>query len=211
MPYRNCRLLVVGDASLPAESVMQSLSRRGAQQAIARTVQEAILRLGDFRFDVVLSSEFLPDGRAYELMPIVERKGGSLLVAVALSESALWLPVIENGRRVLGTRALNARVLESELEGLLSKPVCTAVLETVREGAAARQGEEARRKILARRIAALPLHFASYDSLDARRASLDHLTAALAGSRPPDKENRRESGRFQRADSRSALGNRRTA
>lgn len=211
MPFRNCRLLVVGDSSLAAHSTVESLSRRGAQQAIALTVQEAIVRLGDFAFDVVLASEFLPDGRAYELMPIVERKGCSLLVAVALSESALWLPVIENGRRVLGTRALNARMLESELERLLLRPIRTAVLETVREEGRTREGEEARRKILARRMAELPLRLAPYDSLDARRASFEQLTAALAGSPKPGKENRRESGRFERADRRAALGNRRTA
>jgi CheY-like chemotaxis protein len=211
MPYRNCRILAVGDSSPAGESVMHSLSRRGAQQSVARTVQEAILRLRDFPFDVVLACEALADGRAYELMPMVERKGSSLLVAVALSESALWLPVVENGRRVLGSRALNARMLESELERLLSRPIRTAVLEPVPDGATAREGEEARQKILARRIAALPLHLSSYDSLDARRASFDQLSVALAGSERLGKENRREPGRFERAERRAALGNRRTA
>lgn len=211
MLFPDCRLLVAGEPSPATQSVMETLFRRGAQQATARTVREAIVRLGEIEFDVVLASENLPDGRAYELMQTVETQGCNLLVSVALSESALWLPVIENGRRVLGSRALNARMLETEIERLLSRAVRTAVFESAPETAARREGDEARRKILDRRFAALPLRLASYDSLDARRASIDQLAAAFAASPPPGKEHRREAGRFERAVRRAALGTRRTA
>lgn len=144
-------------------------------------------------------------------MPTVERKGGSLLVGVALSEPALWLPVIEKGRRILGSRALNARMLEPELERLLSRPIRNGTIEPAVDRAALKENAETRRKILECRIAALPLHLSSYDSLDARRASFDQLTAALAKPQPGGKESRRESGRFERAERGAALGNRRTA
>jgi hypothetical protein len=68
----------------------------------------------------VLAEEHLPDGRGYDLAESVERLATTLLVSVALSESCLWLPVVERGERSLGRRALNPRMLELELETLLS-------------------------------------------------------------------------------------------
>jgi hypothetical protein len=38
---------------------------------------------------------------------------------VAFSESWLWLPVVERGKKVLGQRALNASKLESEAGQIL--------------------------------------------------------------------------------------------
>lgn len=58
MPYRNCRLRIVGTLSPAVDSAMASLSRYGAQSAFAQAVQEAILRLGDFPFDIVLAQKF---------------------------------------------------------------------------------------------------------------------------------------------------------
>jgi hypothetical protein len=44
------------------------------------------------------------------------------MVGVALSESQLWLPVVERGAHVLGKRGLNAQMLELELTNLLGPP-----------------------------------------------------------------------------------------
>ena len=57
--------------------------------------------------------------RGYDVAEIVTRHLRTLLVGVALSDSCLWLPVVERGVGVLGKRALNAQMLETEMEKLL--------------------------------------------------------------------------------------------
>jgi hypothetical protein len=71
------------------------------------------------KFEIVLAAENLPDGQGYDLSEIVAQRARSLLVAVALSASVLWLPVVLQGSRVLGQRALNDNMLEAEVETLL--------------------------------------------------------------------------------------------
>jgi hypothetical protein len=55
------------------------------------------------------------------------------MVGVALSESCLWLPVVDRGKHVLGKRALNAQALESEMENLLASQARSFADDTVRE------------------------------------------------------------------------------
>jgi hypothetical protein len=83
-------------------------------------IGDAEVVLKTFRFDVVLAEEGLPDGRGYDLTDAVAKAGTSLFVAVALSESSLWLPVVDCGERSLGKRALNQAALEAEIEIILS-------------------------------------------------------------------------------------------
>jgi len=210
MAERDSCLLVVGSPSPLTQTIINQLAHHGKPHVLARTVQEALLALGDYHFGAVLASEILPDGRAYELMPAVEKSGTSLLVGVALSESRLWLPVVESGRRVLGSRALNARVLEYELERLMDSQVSPAI--KMRISIQSDSGtSDARRKILARRAAALPLRLESYASLDSRRDTPDQLAISGTSSQTSEKESRREPGRFGRASRRPAVGDRRTA
>jgi len=114
------RILVVGK---PGASTAAMLSRLASQGWIAETAENvararSVLKM--FRLDVVLSDENLPDGRGYDLADAVAAQSSTLLVSVALSESCLWLPVIERGERSLGKRALSPQVLEFELETILS-------------------------------------------------------------------------------------------
>jgi DNA-binding NtrC family response regulator len=97
------RLLLRGWASYPVDSMSEA-------QAVLRTIQ----------FDVVLAAERLPDGRGYDLSPVVASSCGTLLVCISLSESYLWLPVLSEGARVLGKRAINHDSLGGELEEILS-------------------------------------------------------------------------------------------
>ena len=86
---------------------------------MAETLREAEVLMGTFRFDLVLATESLPDGPAYAITGLVAELRGTLMVAIALSESCLWLPVVEFGARVLGTRALRPEQLEQEAQNIL--------------------------------------------------------------------------------------------
>ena len=113
------RILVVGKPSRGTQAILSRLASTGWGSRIVGTLREAEVLVNTFRFDLVLAAESLPDGTAYAMTGMIARRRGTLLVAIALSESCLWLPVVDSGARVLGTRALNPEQLEQEAEKIL--------------------------------------------------------------------------------------------
>ena len=109
------RILTIGNSSPSTNLTLGRLSECGWGSYAVDGVRDGENLLKTFQIDVVLASESLPDGRGYDLADCVARQLGTLMVGVALSENALWLPVIDRGHRVLGTRAIGARMLEAEL------------------------------------------------------------------------------------------------
>ena len=116
-------------------------------------------------FDIVLAAETMPDGRGYDLTNCVVNHSATLLISIALSESCLWLPVVQHGVRTLGERALNSFTLQSEITALLNEkatgtavPFARAVQRFMPESAAhklmggldRRTGPEERRGLSAR-------------------------------------------------------------
>ncbi len=119
MPALGMRILVVGTPSRGTQAILSRLANSGWGARTVDTVREAEVLVNTFRFDLILAAESLPDGRAYGMTETVVRRDGTLLVAIALSESCLWLPVVDLGTKVLGTRALNPEQLEQEAEKIL--------------------------------------------------------------------------------------------
>jgi len=113
------RILVVGKPSRGTQAILSRLANMGWGSRTVETLRDAEVLVNTFRFDIVLAAEALPDGTAYEMTGMIARRGGTLLVAIALSESCLWLPTVESGTKVLGTRALNPEQLEQEAEKIL--------------------------------------------------------------------------------------------
>ena len=109
------RILMIGKSAPSTHVTLARLAECGWGSYAAPNVRDGQELLKTFQVDVVLATESLPDGRGYDLADCVARQLGSLLVGVALSENALWLPVIHRGHRVLGTRAIGSRMLEAEL------------------------------------------------------------------------------------------------
>ena len=122
MPTTELRILVIGALSAAMHGILRRFSARGWGSQHARNVQEAKDLLGIFDYDVVLASEALTDGRGYDLADSVAVHSRTLMVGVALSETHLWLPVVERGRSVLGSRGLNDQTMESEMISLLGAP-----------------------------------------------------------------------------------------
>ena len=136
MPPIAASVLVVSSGNaLGMGPMLMGLASQGCGSRSAYTLRQAQELLQRFRFDVVLAAETLPDGRAYELVDTVARNSGTLLVGIALSESYLWLPVLERGVNVFGKRALKAGAIELEVQTLLRGPAA----ENVREIAATSQ------------------------------------------------------------------------
>ncbi|MGB0035816.1 MAG: hypothetical protein WBP79_10115 [Candidatus Acidiferrales bacterium] len=117
------RILVVGTPNAGTMATLERLARHGWGSHFIGRASEAETLLETFQVDVVLAQENLPDGSGYQLTEPVRNQSGTLLVAVALSETSLWLSVVERGNQSLGTRAIGSELLGRELETLLYRPV----------------------------------------------------------------------------------------
>jgi hypothetical protein len=115
------QILTVGPATLDTLATLKRLASSGWSSHSVATIHEAETILKTIRFNVVLAAEKLADGVGYELAPILTRQRGTLYIGVALSETCLWLPVIERGVRSLGARAMNSGVLETEVVEILHR------------------------------------------------------------------------------------------
>lgn len=151
MPAITLRILTVGALGPATAELLKNLEAKGWGARAVATLGEALELFATFKFDVVLANESLPDGRGYDASQAVARHSATLLVGVALSESRLWLPVIERGANVLGTRAFNTAVLNSDLEILLHTLDSEFAREVVRRAAATAEGQELHRAASARR------------------------------------------------------------
>jgi DNA-binding NtrC family response regulator len=113
------RILVVGNSTARTESTLEALARSGWDSHSVKTVREAGAVLRTIRFHLTFAAEKLPDGTGYELAALIAQQSGNLFIYVPLSETCLWLPVVENGKRSLGQRALNPLTLAREAEVIL--------------------------------------------------------------------------------------------
>ena len=115
------RILVVGHTCSSTTFTLQKLKRAGCAFHSVDTVAEAETAMRGTPFDIVLAGETMPDGRGYDLTNSVVNHSATLLISVALSETCLWLPVVQHGVRTLGERALNSFTLQSEITALLNE------------------------------------------------------------------------------------------
>ena len=150
------QILVVGSSLYDSNAIVSRAERCGCQCHVVETFVEARSLLASFRFDLVFAKEYLPDGSGYDLMPALEEMAGSLYVAIALSDSCLWLPAVEEGVRCLGETALNSGVFLGMFE------------EILRLNGGAAQKEKAN-EIRGPRASALPYSGPNQHSLGTRR------------------------------------------
>jgi hypothetical protein len=115
------QILTVGQAALDTVVAFKRPACSGWRSHSVATEREAKTVLKTIRFNVVLSAEKLADGMGYELAPILMQQRGTLYVGVALSETRLWLPVVERGVWSLGDRAMNSALLEIEVAEVLGR------------------------------------------------------------------------------------------
>jgi hypothetical protein len=115
------QILTVGPATVDTLATLRRLVCSGWSSHSVSTVREAETVLKTIRFNVVLSAEKLADGMGYDLAPILTRQQGTLYIGVALSETCLWLPVVERGLQSVGDRAMNSAILETEVARLLRR------------------------------------------------------------------------------------------
>jgi DNA-binding NtrC family response regulator len=114
------RILVVGSLEEATGEMSHRLERHGWATHMVPTLREAQIVLQTIRLPLVLAAEKLDDGTGYELTKWATQQELTLMVGLQLTDTLLWLPVVEAGERSLGSRALNPIMLEGEIERLLS-------------------------------------------------------------------------------------------
>jgi hypothetical protein len=107
--------LTVGLFAAEVSAALERMKREGWECHAVENLQEAKKALETGDFGLALAAKDLADGSGYDLQGGVMRNGGSLFVAVTLSENYLWVPVVERGSKTPGECALEPRSLESEL------------------------------------------------------------------------------------------------
>ena len=127
------RILVVGPLTDATNDMSQRLERHGWATHAVASLRDAHIVLQTIRFPLVLAAEKLEDGTGYELTDWATKQELTLIVGLQLTETLLWLPVVEDGRRSLGSRALNPIMLEGEIERMLAE------MDSVRAIAGARE------------------------------------------------------------------------
>jgi DNA-binding response OmpR family regulator len=99
------RILMVGTCSVDTQAMLGRLAKRGWKSCVAATLHAGRSLLKRSKFDLVLSTERLPDGRGYDFSKTLERQSGTLLVAIALSETPYGFRSL-NGARTFWASAL---------------------------------------------------------------------------------------------------------
>jgi hypothetical protein len=165
VPVPALRILVVGAPLHSTDAILARMTQHGWGSYGVDSLAEANDILKTIQFDIVLASEHVPDGLGYDLTEEVVNRTVSLLVCVNLSESCIWLPVVADGVRVLGKRAVNAHTLELEIETVLARAAKRRTGET-----AFAEQHPSKREIPPRRRAAAALAEASR-APDSRPAS----------------------------------------
>ena len=126
------RILVVGNTASSTAVTLQKLERVGCDFHSVDTIAEAETAMRTTSFDIVLAAESMTDGRGYDLTNCVVNHSATLLISIALSETCLWLPVVQHGVRTLGERALNSFTLQSEITALLNEKTSGAAVPFAR-------------------------------------------------------------------------------
>ena len=119
MPTSAVRILVVGPLTEATCDMSQRLERHGWATHTVGTLREAQIVLQTIRFPLVLAGETWRRDRL-DLTKWVTQQELTLMVGLQLTDTWLWLPVVDAGERALGTRALNPVMLEAEIERLLT-------------------------------------------------------------------------------------------
>jgi hypothetical protein len=128
------RILLVGDSETRPLYLAERVSEWGGQCEIAACRADVAMMLRGQRFELLLSRMRLPDGNAFEMIPLVEGKSISLYSYLPARGGFWWLPLVQSGTECISGPAVPEPEFMEMLEGLIRKR--TGVLRPVTYGAA---------------------------------------------------------------------------
>ena len=116
-------VLVVGENARNSLQLLQWLDRRGGRCQFARSYRDASRLISSTNFDLVLSEYQLPDRTAFPLLDLLEGSLATLFFGTRVEDGALWLRMLERGKRCTGVPVLRSNELLTALATVLDATV----------------------------------------------------------------------------------------
>ncbi len=127
------RILLVGDNETRPYWLSERLIDWGGQCQFASCRTDVAVLLRSQRFELLLSRMRLPDGNAFELIPLVQGRSTSLFSYLPAKDGCWWLPLVQSGKECISGPALPEPDFMEKLEELVRRR--TLVLRSVAHGA----------------------------------------------------------------------------
>lgn len=112
-------VLLIGDTARSSSNLLEWLRRRGSCCQFSRSYRDACHRIRSTQFDLVLSEYALPDRTAFPLLDHLEGSSATLFFSARVEDGALWLKMLERGRRCVGAPIVRSSDLPKALGMLL--------------------------------------------------------------------------------------------
>ena len=115
------RILLVGDSETRPSFLSERLIEWGGECKFASCRADVAALIRSQRFDLILSRMRLPDGSAFELVPLVNGRPTSLFSYLPTKDGCWWLPLVRSGAECAGGPALQDTTFMRMLEGMVKR------------------------------------------------------------------------------------------
>ncbi len=123
---KTVKVLLIAETPQGSFYLTDRLMKQGCECEFANSLGEAISRIRESDYDLVLCATRLPDGGAFPLMDLLEGSGATLFYFQAVEEGCWWLPGLRHGRKCFGTSALRATEFVSTLDEAIDEILVAA-------------------------------------------------------------------------------------
>jgi hypothetical protein len=93
------RILLVGDSETRPAGLTERLIDWGGRCRFSSSRADASLLVQSESFDLVLSRMRLPDGNAFQLVPLFEGGPTTLFAYLSARDGCWWLPLVKSGSK----------------------------------------------------------------------------------------------------------------
>lgn len=119
MHAKPIRVLLIGETARSSSNLLEWLRKRGSCCQFSRSYGDAYHLIRSTQFDLVLSEYALPDRTAFPLLDHLEGSSATLFFSARVEDGALWLKMLERGRRCVGAPMVRSSDLPKALGTLL--------------------------------------------------------------------------------------------
>jgi len=127
-------VLLIGETARSSSNLLEWFERRGSRCQFSRSYGDACHLIRSTQFDLVLSEYALPDRNAFPLLDHLEGSSATLFFSARVEDGALWLKMLERGRRCVGAPIVRSSDLPKALGTLLDAAFEPYEKETVSAG-----------------------------------------------------------------------------
>lgn len=113
-------VLLVGDDVGQSRKLLRWLDSRGCLRQFADSYRNACQLILRTKFDLVICQYQLPDRTAFPLLDLLGGSPATLFFSARVESGCLWLPMLVQGERRVGTALLRSSDLVQALDKVLS-------------------------------------------------------------------------------------------